>query len=492
MLASLLALALAAPPEIAIVAPDAPLEIEVGQTVLVEVKSRVARPDVVAIPPVQSVVIRPLAPRAGREAELLPWIEVVKVSRRFVTARVPLVGLRPGATTATLGLEIRERGAVDPVAVQPVAVKVRVTEAQTSAEAIDAWRALFEREDASAREAHGALRRTRVDVERLTPYPAKEVPEAELAPLARFYRHRLRATAARRALRAAADVADPELAKKATLALGAIAPLPGDDYDVSVVKRLANEKAIDATAIAIDDLKIRQAHAYADFLLASGRLDLNELARVLALRGFVMLARGDDKRAERDLGRAYCIRADLAPKVKRPMFLEAAKAARTANSCDAPLAVDRVLATRVVKDDRPALEVVATFGPDPHRLVAKANIQLCNYEGALDTSLEVPAIHVGAPRVEARLYGSDQSGDGYALLKVFLLDANGTELAAAGDPDPLAVPVVAGEGTGGPIPWWVWAVAGGVVVAGAATVGVVALARSGDVDRVIGPVDIRF
>lgn len=493
MLAPLLALMLGAPLEPVVVAPDVPIDLEVGETVLVEVKCRVERPDVVAIPPVESVVVRPVGARTGRESEILPWVEVVKVDRRFVIARVPFVGLRPGTVNAIVGLEIHERGAVDPVAVQPVSVKLTVKPATTSPDAIAAARNRFEEENEAAAKIHATLAKSKawVEPDRLTPYPTREIPDAEVTPLARFYRHRLRAGAALRALRAAADVEDADLAKQATRALGAIAPMPGPGDDVSVVKRLANEKAIDATAVAIDDLEIRQAHAYADFLLDSGRLNLPELARVLALRGFVMLARGEDKRAERDLGRAFCIRGDLAPKVKRAWFVEEAKRVRDANACDRPLAVDRVVATAVVKDERPALEVVATFGPDPHRLVAKANVQLWTYEGALDTSLEVPAIHVGAPRIEARLFGSGH-GDGHALIKVFLLDANGTELASTGDPDPLAVPVVAGEGTGGPIPWWVWAVAGGVVVAGAATVGVVALTRSGGVDRVIGPVDIRF
>ncbi|MEQ9500969.1 MAG: hypothetical protein RIT81_29130 [Deltaproteobacteria bacterium] len=496
MLGSLLALSVASVPgQLTIVGPADPVEIEAGQTVLVEVKARVARPDVVAIPPVRAVIVRPTGVRSGRNAKVLSWIEVVKVSRRFVTARVPVTGLTPGRTTVAFGLEIRERGAVDPVGVKPVSLTVKVIAPTTTAAEIEPWVEAFTRADGAAKDAHRKISKTlrrKIPIDRLSPYPREAVEDRDLAPLARFYGQRLRALAAQRALRAAADADDAALARKATLAIGSITPPVGEDYDTTALQRLTNAKAIAAITRAIDDLRVQRAHAFADALLSSGRLDLWELAEVLALRGFVMLVRGEDNRAERELGRAYCVRADLEPAVKRPWFVEAARAAKTANACTRPLAVDRVVATHVVKDDTPALEVIATFGPDPHHLVAKANIQLWGYDGALDTSLTVPALHAKIPRAEARLTGSVPTGDGYALIKVFLLDANGTELVATGDPDPLAVPVVAGEGSGGPLPWWVWAIAGGVVVAGAATAGVVALSRSGDVERVIGPVDVRF
>lgn len=473
-----------------VVPVDRPIVLGVGETALAEARIPVRRHRLATVPAPSEITARPRAPSRGEAAELSPWIEVVRADARTVTIRVPIFGVRAGRASLRFGVEVHERGSDDPVALRPIVLNITVQPRAATAAAIDEQVAAWRHHDRAARAAHGALgplSKTLDPNVLVAAPPSATVDDDETKPLAEFLGHRLRATAARRALRAYADDSDPALAQRAIVAVGS---LRSNAVDTKIIDRVANAEAIALIAEAVDDLEIDAAMGYADALLASERLDPRELATVIALRGLAQLARGEEERARRALGRAFCLVRDLEVDVKRPWFVEAIAAAKDDERCPRALAVQKVVATRVDGDDGPRLEVVATFGPDPYQLVTKGKIQLWTYEGSLATSMSATALHVAEPRIEASLGGIDAERDGYVLMKIFLEEANGIEVASLGDPDPLAVPVVGDQGF--EVPWWIWAVAGGAVVAAGATVGVVALSRGGEIDRRIGPVDVRF
>ena len=78
-------------------------------------------------------------------------------------------------------------------------------------------------------------------------------------------------------------------------------------------------------------------------------------------------------------------------------------------------------------------------------------------------------------------------------VRVLLRDANGVVVASLGDPNPVAVTI-----EGPPvdkwsfdIPWWVWAIAGGAVVAGGTTAAIVLLPDR-ETRYALGPADVTF
>ncbi len=314
---------------------------------------------------------------------------------------------------------------------------------------------------------------------------AKKAAAAQLALEGELAR--LRAEVELDRLRAAVDAADPAVSDAALLALGSVSKGPGPAH----LKAASGEtigRSLELAASALSAGRLDEAEAYLDKLRANGRLDRLELAQVLALLGALDTTRGRAPEAEKNYGRALCIDPQLDPHFFRALHSASFETAKRApNACTAPVSVESVSASRV---DGKTIFVRAKYTRDPHQLIGGGDIEIIGSGGGVQRGSNVRASD-GA--LEATIEGGaeNQTYENQLLVRVLLRDLSGVVVASFGDPDPLAIPL---EGSGGPgldIPWWVWAIAGGVVAAAGATTAIV-LATDRDVSYGIGPISAEF
>lgn len=279
---------------------------------------------------------------------------------------------------------------------------------------------------------------------------------------------------------------DPAISDAALLSLGSVFTQP-TPAQIKAASGETIERSLNAATSALEAGRLEEAEAYLGKLRTNGRLTTAELANVLALSGALFATRGRTAEEEQSFGRALCIDPRLEPRFLRR--LHAARfdlAKRSANACTAPITVGKVTASRA---DAKTVFVRAEFSRDPYELIGGGDIEVFGSGGGVQRASKVRAAG-GALEATIEEGAENQTSDSQLVLRIVLRDISGVVIASFGDPDPLVVPLE-GDGGGEGVPWWVWAIAGGVVAAGAATTAIV-LGTDRDVRYGIGPVSAEF
>lgn len=335
---------------------------------------------------------------------------------------------------------------------------------------------------------HDYLRLDRVD----RPPTAAGLKNEQRPLLDRFVRARVYADIAAARLRAAADHPDPALSDAAVLALGSLSKKPsGVAKKARAIEGLTNLQALDAIRAALLDLRIDEAEGFLDKLRNSGRLNRAELTAGLELEAGVQAMRGRRELARVALGRSLCLEPGRSSTLSRPFFQRLAEEAKS-GGCAQALRIVQTQAERLTTTDGPKISVVSTFGPDPFRLVSGGEIQIWGSGGEVHSAEKIRTSEDGT-RLEAEFNdnGELENYAGQVLVKVVLRDLSGVPIATFGDPDPQPLDL-SGDGGGGlGLPWYGWAIAGGVLVLGAATAGIILAASQGET-RGIGPIGVTF
>jgi hypothetical protein len=436
-----------------------------------------------------------------RDVKLVPWLDLLGVAKK--EARV-LFGARvsrsspagTGKVSATLEIIERDGGAT--IGKHDLGLTVEVLDEARAPDAalIELDRRAYLYHQKRAQEAydrlpalHDYLRLDRVD----PPPPPARVKGKEGPALEQFLHHRLRADFMLERLHIAADARDEAIAELAARAIGSLSAKPtGAAAKASAIEAVTIAKGLSMAIGELDDLHVDEAEGFVLRLRKSGRLERAELAQALAIQGAIDVVRGKSKDAEQHFGQALCVQPDVKIALRRAFMARELEAARRSpNACKKPVTVQTVTAQRASVDGKLSIVVDAAFAPDPEQLVAGGDVELWGAGGALRKTDRVRA---QGGKLEAAF---EDTGDlenyaGQLLLKVFLRDVSGVVLASWGDPDPMAVSVAKGndvivEG----FPSWVWWLAGGVAIAGAATVGVVLLTNR-ETKHGIGPVTAEF
>lgn len=402
-----------------------------------------------------------------------------------------------GRATATLEI-LDEAGVLARVEIaQPIQTLAQPA-AATPELADDLRKAAIHFEDAMQR-AYEGLEKLRDDIGpgRLELPPEAHVKSADRPRLDLYLHAVVRTEIARERLRALADVADESVAARAILALGALPTRAGaaraaaDAVDAELII-----VALENTRIALEDLRLDEAEARLTRLRNRGRMNRGELTRALVLAGAVAAARGKTSAAREHFEQALCVAPGHQERFRRAFYRRAFDAARgDPERCSKPIQVGIVTAARGTTPAGPELVVRAPVGPDPFGLITGGDIELWGPGGALASTQHVRVQGEGKSVLEAHF--ADTGGlENYAnqiLVKVFARDVTGVPIAIKGDPDPLALELATPPGSPSPVdlPWWVWAIAGGIVAVGAATAGIIVLSNRG-VTRGIGPINADF
>jgi hypothetical protein len=372
---------------------------------------------------------------------------------------------------------------------------VRVVPPRTPVAELQLLAAAFQRHQAVAVRAgrglgplESKLRFDRVEVPALP-----GLTRAEELSLTAFVGARLRADAAERRLRAAARVPDGVIARAALEALAGLAPpVPPPPAprpsDVKPDARQARARADDALA-RFDRLELRGVDGALWRARMTTGLDREALAKVLVRLGALALLRGDLGGQELLLQGA-CLDPSALERLEPAALADLTRTA--AARCTRPLALHSTSAVPVDTDDGPGVRVRVLVGPDPGHALDGAKLELLGpAEGvvaardvvaergdltgfaAIFAARELPQTEGAPVRLRARLRARDVAGN-----TLLALDAVDATVSAEGE-----------DLTSG-LPWWLW-VAGGALVAGAAT-SVILGVRGGGATPTIGPVDVRF
>lgn len=473
--------------------PSQPINLAVGETVFLELDVAIDRP--LAGPPVAAV-----SKSSKPGLSVLPVVTVEREVKGKKTTLTLRYAVRNQGLVGTAKLDLQFTLSQEPPGPNSGAAAVNMASlllngqlTQTSKGDIEDDRKaylLFQGRAAEAYQAlptlHDYLRLDRVDRP-----PAALGLKAELRPtLDRFVRSRLYADIALARLRAAAAHPDPELEEAAILAIGALTKKPNAvAKKARAIEGLTNAQGLDATKAALLDLRIDEAEGFLDKLRNSGRLNRAELSLALELEGGVHAMRGRKELATVAFGRVRCLDPKWSWTLNRPFFQRAVAAA--GNGCSEALKIRSTVATRAETVDGPRITVVCQFGPDPFRLVSGGEIQLWGSGGEVHSAEKIRTSEDGTT-LEAEFVdnGELENYAGQVLVRVVLRDLSGVSIAGFGDPDPVPMELT-GDPSGAPLPWYTWAIAGGVLAVGAATVGIVLLATSGET-RGIGPIGVTF
>jgi hypothetical protein len=440
--------------------------------------------------------------RNAREVRVLPFAEITTSNESSVHVAYAIAASHAasegGHVFATL--EIQEiGGGKAPLSRLPIeqVVEIRGQGLPATVEQIESDKRAFLDSQEVASGAYEKLRALQDDLrlDRLDPPPALDrMNEKDLPSLIAFFHHRMRAEIAREHLRTLADAADPKIKEAAVLAIGALTKKPtGVLAKGAGIEGERIERAFQIAESALDDLRIDEAEGELNKLRNGGKLEKPELARALVLLGGIAAVRAKAPAAAESFGGAFCIVEKIDPPQalrREPMMKRFVAAKQDPKRCTRLLSVDAPIATRVGD----GVHVKASFGPDPFRLGAGGDIEIWGVGGALAKSAHVRVPDSGEREIEADFIETRELENyaGQLLLKVYVRDVSGVVIASAGDPDLLAVSYAEPPGGAGiDIPWWVWALAGGVAAAGAVTAGVVVLSNR-QTKQGIGPVSAEF
>jgi hypothetical protein len=418
-----------------------------------------------------------------------------------VASNAPAGKYKLGATFVAM-----ERDDPAPIGTRQILHTVDVREPQTAVDVVQVDKRAYLYHQTLALEAYKTLRGLHdyLRFDRVDPPPPRQrvTSEKDRVEVEKFTRHRLRADIAMQRLRAAADLPDRKIAEAAVLAIGLTSKKAvGPAAKAAVIDGLAPAQAIELAKAALDDLRIDDAEGMLVRLRKSGELKKPELGRVIDLLGAVYVVRGRDEDAKTEHGQALCIDPKLELGLAKPALASLVKRVfereRVAsNACVNRLAVSTVSAERTPGDQSVQIVVRAVFGPDPRELVQGGDIEIWGGGGGMLQGQKVRAVHDGSGMgvLEARFENAPELENygGQVLLKVVARDVSGIAIADAGDPDPISVPIGDAPQMGGiDLPWWAYAIAAGVAVAGTATA-VAIIQANKDTQHGIGPITAEF
>lgn len=442
----------------------------------------------------------PIAVRTSRDFQTAPWAEVVNLKPGRATVRYAVRAL-PGAHEPSSLKFILELTDADKVLGRArVEHELQVTPIKADLEGLELDRQAYLHHQRLAREAYLKLPELKdyLRMDRVDRAPsAGRIPAEKDEVLQSFLRHRLQADVARTRLRAAADLADPELATAAALTLGGLSAKPeGPAARARAIEGLKTTAALDLTRRVLDDLQIDVAEGLLNKLRLSGRLSAEELAEALALQGAIQFLRGKPAAADKAYGGALCLEPKLECTLTRPALQARFQKAQAGQTCAQAVHIEDVQAERITSADGYAVQLRVRLSPDPHHVVSGGEIQLWGFGGGIERRAQPRAETLdGVPYLLAELPDDDSSRTTDRLLVTVLAKhVSGVVVASVGTPRPQPVEIVHAEvGQGPAVPTWVWWVAGGVALVGGATVGIWALSQGqGEVERGIGPVEVRF
>lgn len=215
-----------------------------------------------------------------------------------------------------------------------------------------------------------------------------------------------------------------------------------------------------------------------------------ELARIRELQSGLARMQGRSAAAVQRAIQALTLQPDLSSAHPLPWVATVWRAERERLAPARPLRVGRITLLPATQDGVDGLNVRVEFGPDPGRLVRGARMQI--EQSSRMESLEV---NHEADSGLAQGFAARPSDDARQVpVTVELTTEDGQVVAAVGRPQPIYVPLARPERRGPKIPRWVWWVAGGAAVAGAAVATGVAISENStpQPDRALGPFEFRF
>ncbi len=456
------------------VVPSAPaLMLQAGQAV------RIAVPFVPQRPAEGTAWGRVVEPN-GRAGELLPYVRVLPASDGL-EARYTLTAA-PQPTRGLISAKLELFDAKGPLG--SLAVEHRLAVGPTKATLDEIKSVADEYRSATEKAVRLRAKLGSLGSQPLT-RPQVTLPKGQETAFLELLEALDDARAPRRTLLAAAAHPASEIEVAATTAL--LGP-SAERFDTRIFDAMTIGAALEAARQALDGLQVDRAEAIAHSLLQAGRLNANELAQVLLLRGLLAKGRGDTL-AARFWAQSACIDPTLPLDLRRPFWSHLLEVARRSRPCSQPLTV-RAVKARQIRNNGQWLQVDAEFGPDPGGLVSMAEVQLWGFGGAMYGSERISAPKEGRVQVHFVDDNQLQNSTGHILITVLLRHESGVTVASLGEPDARSVPVEPPSAGIVDVPWWIWALAGGVLVVGAATT--LALTRDGDIQRGLGPTEIRF
>ena len=262
-----------------------------------------------------------------------------------------------------------------------------------------------------------------------------------------------------------------------------------------LLERTSAQDAVDRAEALLNRLQLERAIGWADALIDSSRLDVPQLARALVLRATALALGGFEEEAKRGYGQASCLDPSARPP-SRPIFQEMFQTLALPSACASPLKARGVTASRAAGSAGVVLTVTVTYGPDPFGLVQGGRVQLLNADGRVIATQGGAAEPIDdQPALVAEFIddGTLANPAGQLNVSASLNGPGRVAVAEVGVPQPVPVEVGAlSSSSGGGLPLWAW-IAIGVVAAGGATAAAIAASQgSSDVQRGIGPIDVRF
>jgi hypothetical protein len=246
--------------------------------------------------------------------------------------------------------------------------------------------------------------------------------------------------------------------------------------------------------LALEDFDFHDSHLLASRARNSGKLNRKTLSRALAVLAAIELIRKPKSPKVRPLvGQAFC----LNPKLKTPIRLSMVKREfedmRKSPPCPNGIIVGQVVATRRIENGLNMVDVTGEFGPDPYELVSGGNIELWGAGGEIIETAKIRARHGEKNTLISSFEdrGDIQNYVGQILIRLLVKDLSGVDVAVFGQDE--AIPIDIDESNLSftrHIDWWMWALAGAVILAGSATA--ILSVVDTDPQRGVGPISIRF
>jgi hypothetical protein len=416
----------------------------------------------------------------------------IRVSTKAKTGRFSLQG----------GLLVRDEN--NRIKLQiPVRHSVTVFRPASSERELEALGNAFRHHQKEAKDIRDALPRSKawLSMDALqTPSSSTRLDPAEKSAVHRFLEHRLFASTARDRILGVAESPLSALQAKAVREIGGLTNGPsGTQAAALAVDGLSVRDAIEKARLALDDLDIDTAEGFLEKLRKRDLQDKHSLALVLRLLGAVHEVRGRTREAEKTLQQALCLEPKLQEPLTRPYFHPALTAATQSPACKQAAAFGSASAMYVGEEIPSEVRLRIQFGPDPYELVSGGFITVFGPGGGRLHGGRAEAVTSSKDRSRAlELRFEDPMPYEKPFERLFVsasaVELSGTEIFSTGSPHLLEVRVGGdrpslSEG----IPWWVWAVAGGVAVAGGTVLGVVLAGSSdGAPNQGIGPIGASF
>jgi hypothetical protein len=435
--------------------------------------------------------------RAPKGVSIVPWVEVA--------GGFAIYGIQADRTVASTDLLegeiiLRDREG-NPVGRKALLHEIAPRRSAPTAEIIALDRDAYLHHQAIAASAYERLQRLhdflRLD-QFVRPPSAQNVPADRTEDYLRFMHHRLRADAAERRLRAAAGSSDEAIEVQAIQAIGALSRRPSGPAKMArAIDGVTTTDALAITTKALEDLRIDEAEGFLDKLRNGGRLTKEELAEALIIAGAIRFARGAERDAAKEMGRAFCIIPELGSAPARRAFAKLFAEAKAATPCKEPIEIREVKVEHAKSGESLVYRITAEFGDDPFGLITGGDVQLWGSGGEIFAGDQVRTTDVEGRRFlvgEVRDSGNMETFGGQILVKAFVKDVSGVVIASFGHPDPKPLPIERHESLPAvDIPWWVWVVvAGGVAVAAGTTTAIVLGTREREAELGIGPIEVTF